>query len=88
MQILDLEFRVLADEKVSRKLSTASLGPENQRESVPSNTNTEPLVGLSGRFLYFLKRPSKDKSKGLPAGVRLTEMVCTLNLLGLPPQIG
>lgn len=68
---LDLEFRVLADEKVSRKLSTRSLGPENQRESVPSKADTQPLVGLTGRYLYFLKRPSKQKSQGLPAGVRI-----------------
>ena len=68
---LDLEFRVLADEKVSRKLSTGSLGPENQREAIPSNADTLPLVGLAGRYLYFLKRPSKQKSQGLPAGVRI-----------------
>jgi signal transduction histidine kinase len=68
---LDVEFRVLADEKVSRKLSTSSLGAENQREAVASSANTQPLVGLSGRFLYFLKRPSKQQSKGLPVAVRI-----------------
>jgi signal transduction histidine kinase len=81
---LDLEFRVLADEKVSRKLSFASLGPESQRESVPSNANTEPLVGLSGRYLYFLKRPSKQKSKGLPAGVRIYRDGVRLEPFGSP----
>ena len=81
---LDLEFRVLADEKVSRKLSTASIGPENQRESVSSNANTKPLVGLSGHFLYFLKRPSKNKSKGLPPSVRIYRDGVRLEPFGSP----
>jgi signal transduction histidine kinase len=81
---LDLEFRVLADKNVSRKLTTAALGPENHRESIPSRANTEPLVGLVGHFLYFLKRPSKDKSKGLPAGVRLYRDGVHLEPFGSP----
>ena len=81
---LEFEFRVLADEKISRKLSTALPDSENQRETVNSNANTEPLIGLSGRFLYFLKRPSKDKSKGLPAGVRLYRDGMHLEPFGSP----
>jgi signal transduction histidine kinase len=68
---LELQFRVLADKHVSRKLSPTAPDSENERESVSSKSNTEPLVGLTGRFLYFLDRPPKAKTMGLSPGVRI-----------------
>src|ERR1700675_1421745 len=56
----ELEFRVLADKHISRKLSAIDLGSENQRESISSTADMEPLVGLTGKFLYYFGRPPKE----------------------------
>ncbi len=81
---IELDFRVLADKHVSRKLSAISLPSDNQRESVTSTANTEPLFGLTGRFLYFLGRPPKAKTKGLTPGVRIYRDGVHLEPFGSP----
>lgn len=81
---LELTFRVLADKHVSRKLSALDLDSENHRESVSSSANTEPLAGLTGRFLYYFGRPPKSKTMGLSPGVRIYRDGVHLEPFGSP----
>jgi|HubBroStandDraft_6_1064221.scaffolds.fasta_scaffold32126_2 signal transduction histidine kinase len=81
---LELEFRVLADKRVSRKLSAVASDSENHRESVSSSANTEPLVGLAGRFLYYFSRPPKAKTMGLSPAVRIYRDGVHLEPFGSP----
>ena len=81
---LDLEFRVASDGKVSRKLSNLSIGPQNRRESIVSSAETESIIGLTGHFFYFLKRPPKSKSKGLSPSVRIYRDGVRLEPFGSP----
>src|SRR6266851_2697511 len=81
---LELEFRVLADKHLSRKLSAVALGSENQRESISSKADTGPLAGLAGRFLYYFGRPPKAKTMGLSPGVRIYRDGVHLEPFGSP----
>lgn len=81
---LELAFRVLADKHVSRKLSERGSDSENHRESVASTANTEPLVGLAGRFFYYFGRPPKGKTMGLSPGVRIYRDGVHLEPFGSP----
>lgn len=81
---IELVFRVLADKHVSRKLSALTDGPGGTRETVDSKAETQPLVGLKGRFLYFLSRPSKLKTMGLSPGVRIYRDGVHLEPFGSP----
>ena len=81
---LELDFRVLAGGHVSRKLSAAALDSKGERESVGSKADTSPLIGLTGRFLYFLKRPSKTKTMGLTPAVRIYRDGVHLEPFGSP----
>lgn len=81
---LELAFRVLADKHVSRKLSEDGSDSESHRESVPSSANTEPLIGVAGRFLYYFGRPPKAKTMGLTPGVRIYRDGVHLEPFGSP----
>jgi signal transduction histidine kinase len=81
---IELEFRVLADKHISRKLSATTLPSDGQRESVSSEANTGPLAGLTGTFLYYLGRPPKAKTEGLTSGVRIYRDGVHLEPFGSP----
>jgi len=68
---IEVRFKVLEGGQVSRKTKSPVLGAKVQEETVGSKAEAKNLVGLSGRLLYFLKRPSKSKSKGLVPGVQI-----------------
>lgn len=68
---ITLDFGVSADKRVTRRLVAGALDSERERQSVGSSTTLDPLVGLTGKFLYFLKRPSKAKTMGLSPAVRV-----------------
>src|SRR5262249_1354736 len=81
---LELEFRVLADKRISRKLASALDETDSERDSVASKANAQPLIGLTGRFFYFLKRPPKAKTMGMSAGVRIYRDCVHLEPFGSP----
>jgi signal transduction histidine kinase len=74
----------LADGRVSRKLSAVALDSKNEREMVSSKAATGPLGGLTGKFLYYLKRPPKTKAMGLTPGVRIYRDGVHLEPFGSP----
>jgi len=81
---IELTFRVLPDNRVSRKLAAMALDSRAERETVLSQAPTKPLAGLTGRFLYFLRRPAKSKTMGLPPGVRIYRDGVHLEPFGSP----
>ena len=82
---LELDFRVLAGGHVSRKLSAAALDSKGEPGVLSvAKADTSPLIGLTGRFLYFLKRPSKTKTMGLTPAVRIYRDGVHLEPFGSP----
>jgi len=47
-----------------QKLSAAALDSKGEREAVDSKADTSPLVGLTGRFLYFPQAPVEIQDYG------------------------
>jgi signal transduction histidine kinase len=67
---IQIEFRVLADGSVQRSRRGRLYGTA-EKETIPQAVDLSGLQKLRGRFFYFLRRPSKEESKGLLPGVRL-----------------
>jgi len=69
---IEIDFKVLRDGRVQRRSSKTTFeGKSKEVETLPSSSVSAALPSLSGRFAYFLKRPSKTVSKGLSGAVRL-----------------
>jgi signal transduction histidine kinase len=68
---IDLRFELRRDGTVVRTVKRAPGLDEPTKEVVEHPFDTSPLVGMRGRLLYFLKRPSKTKVAGLPPAVRV-----------------
>lgn len=82
----DIEFRfsVLSNGRVKRRVN-GKLYEREAEEEAASLANTEALQGLSGRFLYWIKRPKKDHTRGLNPGVRLYRDGIRIEPFGSPP---
>lgn len=80
----DLRFKVSDDGKfLYRRLKTAET-KDRDWEPVPTGAVLSNLRGLSGRLYYYVKRPSKKITKGLPAGVQIYRDGYRLQPFGSP----
>ena len=68
---INIELKVLGDGKVRRRLKDSMHEDSQNVETQTASPITKALAGLTARFFYFLKRPSKTQTSGLSAGVRL-----------------
>ena len=67
---LEVRFAVQRNGSVRRKWSGESIEREEER-GTSANTEFGQLAGLSGRFIYFIKRPKRSDVSNLAPGVRL-----------------
>ena len=67
---IEVEFKVLKSGIVKRRLG-GELYADTQMKQEVLNAETQSLAGLTGKFLYWVNRPTKHVTKGLKAGVRL-----------------
>ena len=65
-----INFRVLPD-GILERWRRGKLYPKGNREKQSLSVDLEPISGLRGRYVYFLDRPSRAESRGLPPGVRV-----------------
>jgi signal transduction histidine kinase len=80
----ELRFKVSEDGKsLYRRLKTPA-SVSKDWESVPTGAMLTKLPGLSGRFLYYVKRPAKKLSKGLAAGIQIYRDGFRLQPFGAP----
>lgn len=68
---IEMQFRILKGGQVSRRVKSPTADGKAQEEIVASKALTEELVGIDGRLLYFVKRPSKLKTNELEPGVHI-----------------
>ena len=68
---IEIDFRVLKSGIVTRRRRGRLYGTEEEKEELRPAIDLSGLVGLRGRFFYFLRRPSKEEAKALAPGVRL-----------------
>jgi signal transduction histidine kinase len=68
---IEIDFRVLKSGIVTRRRRGQIYGTEEEKEELRPAIDLSGLVGLRGRFFYFLRRPSKEQSRALAPGVRL-----------------
>ncbi len=68
---IDIRFEVLKNGSIRRWREGRIYGRAKKPEEFQTSVDTGSLVGLSGRFLYFLGSRAKDITKGIPAGVWL-----------------
>jgi len=68
----DIEVRItiLNDGRVTRKMRS-SLEPDVDTATLEASEQTQRLEGLTARFFYYLKRPSKQLTASLSPAVRL-----------------
>jgi len=67
---IEVGFAVTEDGKLRRWRRGRIYEADSGREEILA-VDASPLAGLEGRFFYFLKRPTKEQSRGLLAGVRV-----------------
>jgi len=67
---IEVQFRVLKDGRVSRKVKSPETGGKAEEQVLQSEALTQQLLGVGGRLLYFLKRPS-TLIKELEPGVQI-----------------
>ncbi|SRR6266478_1259825 len=80
----ELRFRVSEDGKfLLRRIKTPTT-KSREWEPVPTVAELDRLPGLSGRFLYYIKRPSKRASKDLPVGIQIYRDGFRLQPFGAP----
>jgi signal transduction histidine kinase/anti-sigma regulatory factor (Ser/Thr protein kinase) len=68
---IEIEFRVHEGGIVTRERRGRLYAGKKEAEELRSAVDLTGLAGLRGRFFYFLRRPSKEESRGLVPGVRL-----------------
>jgi len=69
---IEVEFSVQENTKVRRRTVSGGLLQKNvSQETVSSAVDLGNLSGLTGRFLYYIKRGFRGKTKSLEAGVQL-----------------
>src|SRR5579883_336604 len=69
---IEVEFSVRESAKVRRKTVSGGVLQKNvSQETVQSAVDLTNLSGLTGRFLYYIKRGFRGKTKSLEAGVQL-----------------
>ncbi len=68
---IEVDIRVTASGRIRRKLRRRGVNEGNSEDEVLPSVTAESLAGLTGKFLYWLKRPTRDLTKGLTPGVRL-----------------
>jgi hypothetical protein len=68
---LELEFRVLRDKNVSRRIRIAPAASYQERETITCNVDCGPLIGLTARFMYFVKRPKAAQTNRMQPGVQI-----------------
>jgi len=68
---IDLEFKILKSGTVKRRVGGQRFGDKKETQEVSTSAKAEFLHGLSGKFLYWIKRPTSKVTRGLQAGVRL-----------------
>jgi signal transduction histidine kinase len=68
---LIVDFRILQSGEIRRSVVEKANPTETEPERKPGKGATDKLRGLTGRFIYFYKRPSVRVSHGMAAGVRL-----------------
>jgi hypothetical protein len=66
-----IDFRILPSGEIRRSVAEKAKPDKAEPERLSGKGTVEKLHGLSGRFLYFYKRPSVRVSHGMHAGVRL-----------------
>lgn len=67
---LEVRFRVEKDGRLRRWRKTPEEGRASE-QTIPATPETKQLAGLTGRFLYFLKRPPARQVDGASPGVRV-----------------
>ena len=68
---IELKFRIEKSGRLKRRLRAPTLGVDRDEKDMGTSAAPEHIAGLTGRFLYFLRRPKKEQTKGLDAAVRL-----------------
>lgn len=68
---IEVEFKVLKSGKVRRRLRGERYSRNQAHEDVSTSAQAEHLAGMTGRYLYWVKRPTKQVTRGLQHGVRL-----------------
>lgn len=80
----ELRFKVSEDGKfIYRRLKTPA-SDEKEWMPVVTAADLKQIEGLSGRLLYYVKRPSKTTVKGLPSGVQIYRDGFRLQPFGSP----
>ncbi len=67
---IEIKFEVNSDGTIERRLSGSRYTRSSER-SLAATPESKRLPNLVGRFFYWLDRPKKDATKGLPPAVRL-----------------
>ncbi len=80
----ELRFRVSEDGRfLFRRLKTPTSNSK-EWEPVPTQAKLGALPELRGRLLYYVKRPSKKDTKGLPTGIQIYRDGFRLQPFGAP----
>jgi signal transduction histidine kinase len=80
----ELRFRVSEDGRfLFRRLKTPTT-KSREWEPVPTEAVLSRLPGLSGRLLYYIRRPSKKVPKDLPVGIQIYRDGFRLQPFGAP----
>lgn len=67
---IDVHVTILSDGRVERSFRS-TVDPKLDTVTLEATEQTKPLMGLTARFLYFLKRPSKALRANFQPAVRL-----------------
>jgi len=68
---IEIEFRVLKSGMIKRRVRGLRYPEDHGAEEVRTSAKAEALAGMTGRYLYWEKRPTKEHTQGLKPGVRL-----------------
>lgn len=68
---IEVEFKILKSGKVRRRLRGERYPGNHVPEDVSTSAQADRLAGMTGKYLYWVKRPTRQVTKGLQHGVRL-----------------
>jgi signal transduction histidine kinase len=80
----ELRFKVSEDGKFLHRRLKSPVSKETEWTPVATGAVLKDLRGLSGRLLYYVKRPPKKIVKGLPSGVQVYRDGFRLQPFGSP----
>ncbi len=81
---IEVELKILKDGRIKRRLRGALLEQLNDMQNQATLSEVKALTGLTAHFLYSIKRPLKDFTRGLTPGVRIYRDGFRLEPFGSP----